>query len=266
MVKVHGKFNRPGAFDFISGATYVGVSRMLGLAVFLDQADPSQVLLRIKDHPVRRVDYREFARVVDFLETFATGEVGSYSSPDPHPIKVSIVLLENNRVLLRLEESSTILLPVEFFQALNVLVAIRKKLEITACRQMDRKARLDETSLMAQLSNWKGLIAFAILTAVDFSLLVSMFFRPELTSHWLLLTAFLALWLFVLRPSWSAQFMTKVRAYINEDLLNDLSFLHFPRRSVEIFLIILTLVIFYFIFGSDIAHFIMRYYRKTRMP
>jgi len=266
MVKVHGKFNRPGAFDFISGATYVGDSRMLGLAVFLDQADPSQVLLRIKDHPVRRVNYREFARVIDFLETFAAGEAVAYSSPDPDPIKISVVLLENDRVLLRLEETSTVLLPVEFFQALNVLVAIRKKLEITAHKQIDRKARLDETSLLVQLNNWKGLIVFAILSAVDFSLLVSMFFRPELTLHWLLLTLILAFWLLVIRPAWSSRFLSRVRAYINEDLLNDLSFLHFPRRSVEIFLIIMTLVIFYFIFGSDIAHFIMRYHRKTRMP
>jgi hypothetical protein len=266
MVKVHGRFNRPGAFDFVSGATYVGDSRMLGVAVFLDQADPSQVLLRIKDHPVRKVDYREFARVVDFLETFAAGEGNAYSSPDPEPLKVSIVLLENNRVLLRLEETSTVLLPVEFFQALNVLVAIRKKLEITAQKQIDRKARLDETSIMVQLYNWRGLIVFAILAAIDFSLLVSMFFRPELTLHWMLLTLFLVFWLIVLRPTWSSRFLSRVRAYINEDLLNDLSFLHFPRRSVEIFLIIMTLVIFYFVFGSDLAHFIMRYYRKSRLP
>ncbi|KAF1079598.1 MAG: hypothetical protein GQF41_4156 [Candidatus Rifleibacterium amylolyticum] len=266
MVKIHGKFNRPGAFDFISGATYVGDSRMLGVAVFLDQADPSQVILRIKDHPIRRVDYREFARVIDYLETFATGENNAYSSPDPDPIKVSIVLLENNRVLLRLEETSTVLLPVEFFQALNVLVAIRKKLEITAHKQIDRKARLDEASLIVQINNWRGLIVFAILAAVDFSLLISMFFRPELTLHWLLLTLFLGFWLLVLRPAWSSQFIAKIRAYVNEDLLNDLSFLHFPRRSIEIFLIILTLVIFYFVFGSDMVHFIIRYYRKTRMP
>ncbi|PKL51370.1 MAG: hypothetical protein CVV42_00540 [Candidatus Riflebacteria bacterium HGW-Riflebacteria-2] len=266
MVKIHGKFNRPGAFDFIAGATYVGDSRMLGLAVFLDQTDPSQILLRIKERPVRRVDYREFARLIDFLETFAAGEAYLYSSPDPDPLKASVVLLENNRILLRLEGTSTVLLPVEFFQALNILVAIRKKLEVKTQKEIERKTRLDETSLLVQINNWRGLIVFALLAAVDFSLLVSIFFRPELTLYWLTLTLFLGFWLFVLRPAWSERLTSKVRSYINEDLLNDLSFLHFPRRSVEIFLIILTLVIFYFVFGSDMAHFIMRYYRKSRMP
>ena len=64
MVKIHGKYNRPGSFDFIPGATYVGDSRVIGLAVFVDQTDPSQILLRFNEQQPRRVNYKEFLRTV----------------------------------------------------------------------------------------------------------------------------------------------------------------------------------------------------------
>lgn len=262
MVKISGPQNRPSAFDFISGATYVGDSRVINLAVFLKQSDPSRVLLRTGSLEIKEVDYREFARVVKYLEIFAVSQNETYISPDPNPLRVSVVLLEGSRILLRLEKSSTVLLPVDFFQVLNVLVAIRKKMESLAHKAIDRKTRLDESSVARQLYDWGGLISFALLAAFDFSLFVSLFFRPELYLHWIALTLFLILWPRILKPSWASRLWPNLRAYVNEDMLNDLSNLHFPRRGVEIFLIITTVIFFYILFGSDFAHFIMRHYQK----
>ncbi len=266
MVKISGPQNRPGAFDFISGATYVGDSRVINLAVFLDQSNPSQVFLRTGNHKVKKIDFREFARVVNYLAAFAANQAETYTSPDPNSIKASVVLLEGHRILLRLEESSTVLYPVDFFQVLNVLVAIRKKLDALVRKSIDRNARLEETSLAGQLRDWGGLITFALLAALDFSLFVSLFFRPEIFLHWFALTLFLVLWPRVLKPAWAYRLWPNLRAYINEDLLNDLSNLHFPRRGVEMFLIITTVIVLYILFGSDFAHFIMRHYQRNPLP
>ncbi|EKD82866.1 MAG: hypothetical protein ACD_39C01039G0002 [uncultured bacterium] len=266
MVKIHGKLNSPGGLDFIPGAIYVGDSRMLGLAIFVDQTDSSQVLLRFNNQKTRKVDYKEFLRAVHFLEAFSLGEAESYESPDPNPIKISIVVLESARILLHWEESTTAFFPLEFFQTLNVLVAIRKKMESVVRKNLERKARLDEGSFFGQLRNWGGLIVFLLLTVVDLLLLICLIIWPHLYLHWVSLTLGLAFWLLVLKPVWAGRVWPTIRAYLDEEFLTDLSNLHFPKRSVEIFLILLILTFIYFFFGSDAANIIFKYYKGSSLP
>ncbi|MBU1105748.1 MAG: hypothetical protein KKB51_03685 [Candidatus Riflebacteria bacterium] len=266
MVKIDGKCALPGGFDFIPGATYVGDSRALGLAVFLDQDDSSRVLLRFRNQKTRRVDYREFSRVVSFIENFSSGENTIYESPSPNPLKISIVLLENSRILLRLEDSSTVLLSLEFFQTLNILVAINKKMEAIVHRNLERKAFLQAGSLSEQFKNWGGLLTFSLLAVLDFLLLISLLIWPDLYIHWLVMTLFLAFWLLIFKPAWSPSILPAIKGYLDDGLLADLSEIRFPRRGVEIFLIILVLAAFYFFFGNDAANFITKHYRGSSLP
>jgi len=266
MVKIHGKYNSPGGFDFIPGTTYVGDSRMLGLAIFVDQADPSQVLLRFNDQKARKVHYKEFLRAVNFLEAFSSGEAENYESPNPDPLKLSIVVLEDSRILLHWEDSTTAFFPLEFFQTLNVLVAIRKKMEAVVHRDMERKARLAEGSFIEQFKNWGGLIVFILLLALDLLLLICLIIWPHFFLHWLGLTLGLAFWLLVLKPVWAGRVWPTIRMYLDDELITDLSNLHFPKRSVEIFLVLLILTFIYFFFGSDAANIIFKNYKSSSLP
>ncbi|EKD84402.1 MAG: hypothetical protein ACD_39C00072G0002 [uncultured bacterium] len=266
MVKINGKYNSTGGFDFIPGATYVGDSRMLGLAIFLDQYNSSRVMLRFKDHKIRKIDYREFSRAVSFLEAFSAGEASSYESPDPNPLRISVVMFENSRILMRWDDSSTVLLPLEFFQTLNVLVAIRKKMESIVYKNLERNALLNRNSFLEQFKNWSGLFVFVLLSVLDVLLLLCLFIWPDLHLHWLALTLTLAFWLLVLKPDWSDKIWPAIQAYLDEEFLTDLSNLHFPKRSVEIFLILLTLAFLYFFFGSDAANMILKYYKASPLP
>ncbi|PKL43081.1 MAG: hypothetical protein CVV41_11800 [Candidatus Riflebacteria bacterium HGW-Riflebacteria-1] len=266
MVKVHGKNNSPGGFDFIPGATYVGDSRVLGLAIFVDQSDPSQILLRFDEQRPRRVNYKEFLRAVNFLEAFSSGEAQAYESPDPNPLKLSIVILESSRILLHWEESTTALFPLEFFQTLNILVAIRKKMEVIVRRELDRKARLAEGTFVEQFKNWGGLIVFIMLSALDLLMLICLVIWPQFFLHWLALTLGLAFWILVIKPAWAGRVWPTIQIYLDDELITDLSNLHFPKRSVEIFLILLILTFIYFFFGSDAANLIFKHYKGSSLP
>lgn len=266
MVKVHGKYNSPGGFDFIPGATYVGDSRVIGLAVFVDQADPSQVLVRFNEQQPRRVNYKEFLRAVNFLEAFSSGEATSYESPDRNPLKLSIAVLESSRIMLHWEDSTTVLFPLEFFQTLNVLVAIRKKMETIVRRELDRKARLAEGTFVEQFKNWGGLIVFMMLAALDLLMLICLVIWPQFFLHWLGLTLGLVFWMLILKPAWADRVWPTIRMYLDDELITDLSNLHFPKKSVEIFLILLILTFIYFFFGSDAANIIFKNFKGSSLP
>lgn len=266
MVKIAGKCNKPGGINFIPGATYVGDSRILGLVIFLEQGHSSTVLLSFNDRKPLKIDYLEFARSVDFLEAFSKGTAESYESPESNALKISLVMLDSNRVLLRWDNLSFMLLPLEFFQALNVLVAIRKKLKSLVQRRLERKKLLQQNSLSELLSNWGGLALFAILLAIDLLLLISLFMFSTYLPHFIALTIFMTLWLLIQRPQWSQNLGPFLREYMDERLLNDLANIHWPRRMIEIIVIMLIISIFYALFGSEAANFIIKYYKGNQLP
>lgn len=265
MVKVYEKYNKPGGIVFFPGETYIGDSRALGLAIFLDHGYSSKVLLRFKDHKLRTLEFNEFYRAVEYIEAFSTGQSASYESPDPNPTKISMVLLENSRILLRWEESSTVLLPQDFFQTLNLLLAIRKKLGSIIRQRRERKARLQDHGLMETMKKWGGVLVFAALTILNLFLLGGFFIWPHLFIHWLALTVFMALWLLV-KPEWAGRIIPSSLLYLNEGLLTDLSNLHFPKKSAEIFLILIILISFYVYFGSEAANFVLSFYKGPSLP
>lgn len=265
MVKVYEKYNKPGGIVFFPGETYIGDSRALGLAVFLDHGYSTKVLLRFKDQKLKTIEFNEFYRAVEYIEAFSTGQIASYESPDPEPTRISMVLLENSRILLRWEESSTVLLPLDFFQTLNVLLAIRKKLGSIVRQRLERKALLQDNGLMETLKKWGGLLVFAALAVLNLFLLVGFFIWPHLFIHWLALTVFMALWLLV-KPQWAGRVIPNTLLYLNEGLLTDLANLHFPKKSAEIFIILITIISFYLYFGSEAANFILNFYKGSSLP
>lgn len=266
MVKISGKYNKPGGLNFIPGATYVGDSRVLGVSIFLEHGNSTNLLLNFNEKKPVKVNYLEFARSIDFLEAFSRGTADSYESPHSTALKISVVMLESNRILLRWQNSSVLLLPLEFFEALNVLTAIKKKAIVMVRRRIERQALLDQHSLIGTLKNWGGLGIFLFLLAMNLLFLLSLVLFPEFIMHWLALTIFLMLWLIVGRPEWSDKIVPVIVDYLNDDLLNDLANIHFPKRSTEVFLIILLLIFFYLVFGGEALNFVTNFYQHSKIP
>ncbi len=265
MVKIHG-FNEPPAPTFQVGASYVGDSRALGLLIQADYGYPAIFLLTFGNRRPIKIGYEEFARCVDFLESFGSGENSRFDLPEPNPTKLSILMLENSRIFLRWGNTSKVFLPLEFFQTLNLLIALRKKMHAMAKRLEERKMVAPEFSLIDTFRLWGDIIAFITLSFVAMFNFVGQFIWPHLFYYWLFLTIFLGLWLLILQPPWAANFLPAVRSYVNENLLSDLAEIHFPRRSVEIVLIIIIVLTLYLIFGTDAANFIFSIRSKTALP
>lgn len=256
MVKVAGPKNVPGGFITLPGATYVGDSKILRLAIFLEGSYSSRVLLKFANQGPVKIDYHEFVRVVDFLEDFRTGVSQQYDSSQPNSSNVSVVLLESGRVLFRWGKASIVIFPLEFLQALNVLLAIKKRMKSMIRRRAELKAAHANGSLLAMMRTWGFLAAFVALIVFDLLLLISLFAWPQFFVHWLVLTIALALCQLFFKPDWLNRVLPAIRDYLSEGLLLDLTNLTFPRKSFGLVVLLVLMILFYFYFGGRVVSFL----------
>lgn len=257
MVKINGVDNIPGGFVTIPGATYVGDSKILGLTIFLDGAYSSKVLLKFIGQKPVKIEYQEFVRTIGFLEAFKTGAARHYDSSRPKSSKISVVLLESSRVHLHWENASIVLFPLEFMQALDVLVAIRRKMTTMVERRAELKALLANGGFLEFLKTWGILLIFLLLVVFDFLFFISLFTWPQYYGYWIGLTVFLSVWFLYCRPSWADRFMPAIRDYFDEGFLGDLSAATFPRKSFGLGILLIILLILYAYFGSRVVNFLL---------
>mgnify|MGYP007050456459 CR=1 FL=1 len=266
MVKISGASTSgvPGGFISMPGATYVGDSKLLGLWIFLDDVAISQVLLKFADKKPVRISFKEFSRVVSFLKDFSRGNSYQFESLAPDSTKISIALLESNRVMLHWEEARIVLLPLDFMLALNVLFAIEKKLEKMIQRRNERKQLLRQGNLLEFLYQWSGFLVYAFLAMVDFGLLVAVFFHSQLVTPLLGLTIFLGVWLFIFQPEWSFRLVPAIKSYLNEELLADISHLKSSQKNVGIVIMLILLLVFYIYFGWEFVSMVISFFKGSQ--
>lgn len=265
MVKIPGRFNSPADRNFIPGATYVGDSRLIGLGIFHDQTDHSDVLLRFDGQKPTYLSFSEFSRIVEYLEDFSNGKAGS-EMPEPNPMKVSAVLLESSRVHLRWNTSSTALFPLEFFQVLNVLLSAKKRLESMIRRKKEKQAALNSFSFMAQMRSWGSLTVFLLLSALNITMFIGFIFQHNWFAHWLILTICMGIWMIFFTPEWTGKIGPVLKEYINEKFFYELTFVQFPKRAAEIFLAVFICLALYALIGSGAAETIIDFYRRNAHP
>jgi len=265
MVKIPGRFDSPADRNFIPGATYVGDSRLIGLGIFHDQSDYSDVLLRFDGQKPTFMTFKDFGRIVEYLEDFSTGKAGS-EMLEPNPMKVSAVLLESSRVHLRWNNSSSVLFPLEFFQVLNVLIASKKRLEKMIRRKHEKQIALGRGSLLQYMRSWGSLGIFMFLSILNLAMLVGLALQYKWFWHWLSLTLSMSIWLIFFTPEWTSKIGPMTREYFNEKFFYELTFVQFPRRAAEIFLAVFICLALYALIGSGAAETIIDFYRRNARP
>jgi len=265
MVKIPGRFSSPADRNFVPGATYVGDSRLIGLGIFLDQSDSSDVLLRFDNQKPVFVSFKEFSRIVEYFEQFSTG-LANNEMTEPNPMRVSAVLLESSRVHLRWNNSSSVLFPLQFFQVLNILISARSRLETMIRKKKEKHAALREGGFILYMRTWGSLTIYLLLSIFDLILFTGLLFQRSWFSQWLILTLFLGVWMIFFRPDWSTKIGPALNEYLNSSFLSDLIFLNFKRKAAGIFIIVLTCLAVYALLSGGIVEFIINYYRRKAQP
>lgn len=262
MVKIGGSGRSvPGGFVSLPGATYVGDSKFLDLAIFLDGTYSSKVLLKFSTKKPVKIEFCEFERVVDFLEGFSHGETGQYDSSVPGSTRISVAYLESNRVALHWEDTHAVLFPLDFMLVLNVLQSTRKKMKTMILRRTEKRKLMGGDAFLESLRPWWGMIVFLLLLLVDIVMLVGIFFRPAFFWSFSGLTVFLTSWLLFLRPDWGPRLLPMAWSYLNEGLLADLSNLKSSQKNLGIVLALLVLIGFYIYFGWEFFSLVVSFFK-----